>query len=349
MHVCVLSEETVKTCSTQQHKFCQATMTAITWLKHNWCNVLVGVMLGITLPVVSVVLLCAAFTCFTYECYSYIKDIPVMICTIGMPVVFGIIFFIYHTYMANTGQLDKQYRNTISIVIDPVFSSFLKKPNSIEEEEKFIVLGYEVSFKEMRWLYPVLVQVILLAMAQFWDDFLLEVSRSCSTDSNQDCFYTPASNTTNSTLPYQELNCMNTSQVEEAISIVCYKYVFHTGRAAASAIGIISAASLTTYAVCIVFLKVLDGVRLSNQFIALVKGVAILEVILFCVVVGVLQAYFTSSTTGVLGTLTSFQKTVGIGSLIANSVFLLPVGKFRKLENRDEHIPLSIEPQHETV
>ena len=86
---------------------------------------------------------------------------------------------------------------------------------------------------------------------------------------------------------YQEVNCLNTSQLEEATSIICYKYVFNLGHAAASAIGIISATGLIIYIICIVFLKVLDGPRLSMWSIIFVKGVAMVEVALFCTALGV--------------------------------------------------------------
>ena len=197
------------------------------------------------------------------------------------------------------------------------------------------MLGYEASLKEMHWLIITLAQASLLAFAQFWDDFLIEASSSCSTDSNLHCFYT--------TEPYQELNCLNKSQVEKAKLVICYKYVFKIGRAAASAIGIISATGLIIYIICIVFLKVLDGARLSKCCIILVKGVAFVEIIIFCGFVGALEDL------GGFGILDSLQKTVGMGTMIANSVIWFPVDKFRKSGNREGYEPLNSEPQHETV
>ena len=264
-----------------------------------------------------------------------------MICTSGMPFITFLIILIY-LYFVNTGK-NEQYWNKISPVIKLVFSNFLKIPNS-EEEEKFIVLGYEASLKEMHWLFYMLVQASLLAFAQFWDDFLLEVSSSCSTDSHQHCYYI-----NNSTLPYQGLNCSNTSQVEEATSIICYKYVFNTGRAAASAIGIISATGLIIYIICIVFLKMLNGARSSITCITTVKGVAVFQVTSLCVVLGILKINNISSATDSFELLNSFQKTIGMGIMITTSIYLIPVHKFRKSENRDGYEPLINEPQHETV
>ena len=244
----------------------------------------------------------------------------------------------YYIYKVIKGQKE-QYWKKISPVIELFFSNFLKKPNSKGEEEKFIVLGYEVSLKEMHWLILTLGQATLLAFAQFWDDFLLERSGSCSTDFILDCFYT-----TNSLLPdqglNQKLNCSNTSQVEEAISIVCYKYTFNTGRAAASAIGIISATGLIIYAVCIVFLKVLDGSRRPKCCIRIVKGVAIVEVIFFCIFLGGLQVFFITRGTDTFGIMNSIQKTLVMSFMIASSVIFFPVDKFRKSENRNEQEPL---------
>ena len=332
-------------CSTLPHKFCQATMTAISWLKHNCCKILLVLILGITLPAVTAGMLCAALMCSTYECYSYTKGIPVMICTIGMPLiltVFGIFLALYYIFMAITGQ-EQQLWNKISTVIEPVFSSFLKKANSDEEEAKFIVLGYEVSLKEMHWLTLTIVQASLLAFALFWDDFLFEVSSSCSTDSNIHCFYS----TTDSPLHYQiALNCSNKSRVK---NIICYKYVFNTGRAAASAIGIISATGFIMYTVCIVFLKVLDGARWSKWSIRLVKSVAIVEVMIFCTVLGALQVSRTGHVVDILGIINTFTKTLAMGSMVSTSVFFFPIAKFTKSAYRDGYEPITNEPQHETV
>ena len=331
-------------CSTILRKFCKSTVTVITCLTYNCCIGLLVAIFNFIMPAVSVGLLCVAFMCSTYECYSYIKDIPVMICTTGMLFVvsiLGIIFFIYYIYMVITGQ-KKQYRNNISTVIKLFFSNFLKKPNSENEEEKFIVLGYEASLKEMHWLIVTLVQASLLAFAQFWDDFLLEVSSSCSTNFNVHCFYT-----TDSILTYQELNCLNTSQVKEAKYIICYKYVFNTGRAAASAIGIISATGLIIYAVCILFFQVLDGARWSKCGIRSAKAAVAGDVMLLCTVLGIVQMTHTIHATTTIGLINLLSKPLAMGTMIATSIFLLPVDKFRKSANRDGYELITNEPQHD--
>ena len=229
-------------------------------------------------------------------------------------------------------------------VIEVVFSKFLKNrnPANREEEKLFIVLGYEANLKDMHWLFIILVQASLLAFAQFWDDFLLETSSSCSADSDLHCFYTSAlnttnsmSNTTDSMLPYQGLNCSNTSQVEEAASIICYKYVFNIGHAAASAIGIISATGLIIYTICVVFLKMLDGARWRK----LAKVIAVLQVLIFCGVLLELQFTHTHPATGILGTMSASYKTLSMGFIIVFSVSFFPVESFKKIAEQYEQLP----------
>ena len=337
-------------CSTLPYKFCQATMTAITWLKENKREVLL-VLLGLLsftiLPAMSVGLWLMSM-CSSHTCYLRIKVLPAFI---PMALSFCIIYFAHPIFGPG-----KCYYVKTSTVVEVVFSKFVKKRNSNnseEEEEKlFVVLDYEVKLEHMRWLFPMLVQATLLALAQFWDDFLLEVSSSCSTDSILHCFYitnlnTTDLNTTTSLSPYQELNCSNLSQVEEATFIVCYQYVFRTGRAVASAIGMISAAGLIIYTVCIVFLKVL---RLSKCPIIFLKFVAVIEVLSFCAVLSYLQVNNSSQlqATHGLEILNSVYKTSSMGLMIIGSIFFLPVDKFTKVLNRTNNYSVNNEPLIET-
>ena len=251
-----------------------------------------------------------------------------------------------------------------SKVIEVVFSSFLVNRNSAnkDEEKLFVVFGYEANLKDMCWLFIILVQASLLAFAQFWDDFLLETYSSCSADSNLYCFNITADsisntinsilNTTHARLSYQELNCSNTSQVEEAASIVCYKYAFNTGQAAASAIGIMSTTGLIIYTVCVVFLKMLhvDGAKSFTAHIILLvaKIIAVLEVLSFCAVLGFLQVTHISHATGVIGKINSLFKTLSMGLMIAISVLFFPVHSFKKTQNSTNNNNATIEPQQAT-
>ena len=171
--ICHLSEERVKTlqCSTLLHKFCQAKMTAITWLKENWSKVLFGLLLFTTLPAMSVVLWLVSMCTTNHACYLSIKEIPVLI-----PLALsGSVAFLYMHW------IDRCHCTKIIKVIEVVFDNFLKNHNTTNREEKLvIVLGYEANLKDMYWLFIILVQGSLLAFAQFWDEFLFETSSSCS-------------------------------------------------------------------------------------------------------------------------------------------------------------------------
>ena len=139
-------------------------------------------------------------------------------------------------------------------------------------------------------------------------------------------------------------NCLNASQVEEATPIICYKDELNLGRAAASAIGIISATGLIIYTVCAIFLKFLDKAR---PVIIFVKIIAIVELTLLCVAIGFVQVTRTSRATTPFGIMNLISKTLGMGTMIATSIFYFPVSKFRKSENRDGNKPINNEPQHD--
>ena len=141
----------------------------------------------------------------------------------------------------------------------------------------FTVFGHEASLKEMRWLFIILVQATLLAIGQFCDEFLLEKSYSCSTHPRVHCF-----STTFLSLSGQHVNCSDIDTSDTGIHVmVCYKYVFNTGHAAASAIGIISATGFIIYIVCLMFLKLLNGIRPHKRLIIGMKLLAATEIFMF--------------------------------------------------------------------
>ena len=202
-----------------------------------------------------------------------------------------------------------------------------------EEEEKkvFIIVGHEASLKEMRWLFIILVQATLLAFAEFWDEFLHEESYSCSTHPKVHCFIL---------LSGQHTNCSDTSDTGRH-EIVCYKYVFNTGHAAASAIGIMSATGLIIYIVCLVFLKVLNGIRLHKWLIIGMKLLAAAEIFMFWPVLGIFPRMDGGSPAA--GTLDYGiwyikglnYKTVTMIIMIVRSILFFPLNKFKEIEYQE--------------
>ena len=301
------------------------------------------VLLCTTLPAVSLVMVLMVLMCQDYTCYLFFKNLPVLIATVPVYLI-TILLMILDSRSARNTTLGKWYLDKTSAVTQLAFASFLKQnrnPNNEEEEEEeeekkvFTIFGYEASLKEMCWLFIILVQATLLAFAQFWDEFLLEESYLCSTHPTVRCFSTTYLS------PYgQTINCSDIDTSDTSIQmIICYKYVFNAGHAAASAIGIISATGLIIYIVCLVFLKVLNGIRLHKRLITGIKVLIAVEIIMFCELL-----YFLPLLDTVRGgssavnkpdnyaSLRSSYKTLTIGIIIISSIFSFPWNKFRKSE-----------------
>ena len=323
-------------CPTLLRKFGKATVSAAaTCLAHNCFKVLLLLLLYITLPVVSVGLVVMVLWCHDYTCYLCIKNLPVFIATVPVIPITVILLLLYSRCVWNT-RAGKWYLDKTSAVTQLAFNSFLKKNrdcnNEEEEEEKkmFTVFGHEASLKEMRWLFIILVQATLLAFAEFWDEFVLEESYSCSTHPKVHCF-----STTSASLYGENVNCSNTSDT----GIVCYKYVFSIGRAAASAIGIISATGLIIYIVCLVFLKVSDGIRTHKRLITCMKFLAVAEIVMFWQVLSILPIIdikhgiiAPAVSTEYFAIVRSNYKTLTMNIMIISSIISFPWNKFRKSE-----------------
>ena len=319
-------------CPTLLCKFGKATLSAVKMLAHNWLKVLLLLLLYMILPVVIVVLV-NILACQDYRCYFYIKNLPVFITTVPVLFITLLLMILYSRRVQNT-RLGKWYLNKTLTVTQLAFGSFLKKKhNSNNEEENqeekvFTVFGHEASLKEMRWLFIILVQATLLAFAQFWDEFLLEESYLCSTHPNVHCF------STTSSLSGQQTNCSDIDTSDTGSVIVCYKYVYNIGHAAASAIGIISATGLITYIVCLVFLKISDGIRSHKRLITCMKLLAVAEIVIFCQALTILQmtADIFYITPVAPATVRSFCKTLTMNIMIVSSILSFPWNKFRKSE-----------------
>ena len=308
-------------------KFGKATLSAVTCLAHNCFKVLLLLLLYTTLPVVSVGLVLMVLKCKDYACYFWIKNLPVFITTVPVYFITILLLILYLRCVQNT-RLGKWYLNKTLAVTKLVFNKFLKKKsnrNNEEEENVFIIFGHEASLKEMRWLFIILVQATLLAFAEFWDEFLLEESYSCSTHPKVHCFSTTLS------LSGQHVKCLDTSETD---AIVCYKYVFNTGHAAASAIGILSATGLIIYIVGLMFLKVSDGIRSHKKLITCIKLLAVAEIVMFWQVLASLPVIATifNITPITPATARSFCKTLTMNIMIVSSIISFPWNKFRKIE-----------------
>ena len=311
-------------------KIGKATVSAVSCLAHNWFKVLLLLLLYTTLPAVSIGLVLIVFMCQDYTCYFWIKNLPVLIAT-GLVCLITVLLLILYSKCVRNTRGKKWCLNKTSAVTQLVFYNFLKKKrdhNNEEEEEEnkvFIIFGYEVSLKEMRWLFIILIQATLLAFAQFWDEFLLQESYLCSTHPNVHCF------STTSSLSDQLTNCSDIDTSDTG-AIVCYQYVFNIGHAAASAIGIISATGLIIYIVSLVFLKISDGIRSHKRLITCMKLLAVAEIVIFWQVLAFLQMIVDIFYTTPVALVRSFCKTLTMNIMIVSSILSFPWNKFRKSE-----------------
>ena len=329
-------------CPNLLRKFGKATVSAVSWLAHNWFKVLLLLLLCTTLPVVSVGLVLMVFMCQDYACYFWIKNLPVFIATAPLYLITVLLLILYSRCVRNTRVGKWFWNKTLTLTVTQLaFGSFLEKKgdhnNEDEEEKIFTVFGHEASLKEMCWLFIILVQATLLAFAQFWDEFLLEESYGCSTNPRVHCFLTNFSSLSGQPMNCSDIDTSNTGRND--VDIVCYKYVLNTGHAAASAIGIISATGLIIYIVCLVFLKILNGIRSHKWLITCIKLLVVAEIVLFWQVLDSLQMIDTKHgiivpavSTEYYATVRSFCKTVTMNIMIVSSILSFPWNRFRKSE-----------------
>ena len=142
----------------------------------------------------------------------------------------------------------------------------------------------------------------------------------CSAEPSLDCF---------STNSYNKLNCSSISDVEELTTVICYKFVFHVGRATGSAIGTITATSITIYLIILLLLKISGGKTSSYRrkwFTAVVQYIFVILVSIVTVVLGVSQS-LTSSTP--LAGLNSCVETTTVGLIVSSSIAFFPWMIFR--------------------
>ena len=282
------------------------------------------------------------FFCSTYGCYYYIQNLPGLF--IGLLVLlFQIPFSLFSMFLnarcCRRFEVAKCYQACSKTIIKHVLQlHFLKEHDDEEEEKYYIVFNYRILVEHMTWLLNILIQAFFVAVVQFLNNFLFDESRMCSTEPSLDCF---------STISYHKLNCSNISDVEELTAVVCYKYVFHVGRATGSAIGTITATSIIIYLIILLLLKISGGRTSSYKckwFTIIVQYIVASLVIIVALVLSVSQ-YLTSSTC--LAGLNSLVETLTVGSIVFSSILFFPWMIFRK-KRKAAHGYESTKRQHMT-
>ena len=120
--------------------------------------------------------------------------------------------------------------------VEQVFDGIFRVYESKDKTEKAYIVfkHYKSSPFYTMWLFFLLLSLAAIAFTQFWNDFLLEESYTCSTNPTLACF-------SGSHSTYEEkLDCSNMSYLEEnnITSVVCYKFVYQLGHATGAAVGV---------------------------------------------------------------------------------------------------------------
>ena len=99
-------------------------------------------------------------------------------------------------------------------VVQFVFGSVLKKHIDNEDGERwYTIFNYKAPHCYKAILFSNVLQLIGIALMQFWDIFLIEESRICSTDPSLACFPSKPS------LDTPHLDCSNTSLWRKTTSL----------------------------------------------------------------------------------------------------------------------------------
>ena len=105
--------------------------------------------------------------------------------------------------------------------VEQVFDGIFKVYESKDKTEKAYIVfkHYKSSPFYTMWLFFLLLSLAAIAFTQFWNDFLLEESYTCSTNPTLACFSaSPSTYEDKSTYYEDKLDCSNMSYLEETTS-----------------------------------------------------------------------------------------------------------------------------------
>ena len=228
--------------------------------------------------------------------------------------------------------------NVIEPAIGFVFNMMLKS----RENKVYTILSYKVPDFYKFNLFAIVLNLIGVAMVQFWDKFLFEESRGCSIDQQLICFPSFPNLTT------PRLNCSDTSFLEDnnITSVICYQMVYNIGSATGSAIGVVTTTALIIYLFTFIFLKTSQGKdgSIRRQVITLIIQIIIALVI-------VIAIFFLSKLQYPADSTRAKQKTavftnISIGYTVAYGCVLIPWQKFEKYK-KNGYSELQSSTQHQ--
>lgn len=192
-----------------------------------------------------------------------------------------VVDFVGYLLLNEDSQLTRCYHDFLTTAVEHVFKNILKKRKG---EEEYTIFNFKTPPYIKFWLYVILVHETGIAFVQFWEDFLLEKSFSCSTDPNIACFSPEWSNYTS--------NCSNLDDNVTTNSIICYRFVFRLGNGLGSALGLISTFGIVIYLTVLLQLKVSNGsggTKFRKRLTSVITIIAALLITAFTVILWYLQ------------------------------------------------------------
>ena len=199
----------------------------------------------------------------TYSYYFTIKELPQFIFfSVWLVIIVSILNILL--FISGRSKSLKCFSDYFkNPTVEVAFSAMLKR-----DDDEFTIFNEEVPVLYTHQLYNMALTLIGVALIQFWDDFLIEESHTCSTNPQIACFPVfPDMDTL-------RLNCSTTN----ITSVICYRFVFRIGSAAASALGVVTVSGLTMYFFNFVFVKIskIKKACLTAMFVHLFFGIIIL-------------------------------------------------------------------------
>ena len=282
--------------------------------------------------------------CQTYSCYSNLQEKPVTI----LLLIFGVTgvavapFLLFHGRHTKFTKLAKFHRLFTRYVTEPAmehfFSSILKHHIDENGEKVYIVLNYKAPREYTVQLFMYMIQLTGLALAQFWDDFLLEESYTCSPNPSIACFRT----LTHPVIYNQRLNCSDTNYLREnnITSVICYRFVLNLATATGSALGLVTTTALIVYIITLLLLKVSKGISKKWWSYLTTILIQIILVILTITLTVFLCIYHAKITSTYLSEFNVITKDCIIGFIITTSIYRFPWYHFKKIENDNERVKI---------
>ena len=164
---------------------------------------------------------------YNYSFYAALQIVPSYIILVSLSITtIGILLVSILLYQCcKYPKLIPPVKRITQWSVEQVFSVMLKKRTNSEGRKVYTVLNYEVPDGYVRLLLATVLNLIGVAVINFWNVFLFEQSYICSTDPDLVCF--PLVNEMSPELSTPPLDCSN--NFKKITSLLSSVTCLHTG------------------------------------------------------------------------------------------------------------------------